>query len=390
MVRDAYDQQAFVIFILAMTVLFVVSIVVLWRRTTPAPVLAFLGIWAAAVPVATFLVPLVAFQFLTGALNIALIVLLALAVAAGCWATRRYRPAAPVAAVCTVTVVVLLGDLLVGSRLELNSMLGYSPIVAGRFTGIGNLGYSLVVAAGIVLAAVVVSWSGSGARTMAAVGAGFAVAVLIIGAPMWGADVGGVIAGVPTFVVAWLLLARVRIRWQVIVAAVVVMAVAVAAFAVFDLSQPAARQTHLARLVQSTTEGGGGALATVLRRKLDANVRILLVSDYIILLPVTIAFIIGVAYSRVGMRELFRRWPTLKRAGWALIVAGVLGMAVNDSGAAIPAMMLWLVAPLLLYLRAVTDADSTADVDNAAEAADDTGTDVDAAGPRGSREPAPA
>ena len=66
---------------------------------------------------------------------------------------RGGRPAGPVAArtgsarrwpSSRVTLGTLLVDVLTGSTLELNGLLGYDAIVAGRFTGYGNLSFGLL------------------------------------------------------------------------------------------------------------------------------------------------------------------------------------------------------------------------------------------------------
>ena len=51
-----------------------------------------------------------------------------------------------------LTVSVLLLDVATGGHLQLNTVFGYSPIVAGRFAGFGNQSFALVSMGAIVLA----------------------------------------------------------------------------------------------------------------------------------------------------------------------------------------------------------------------------------------------
>ena len=43
-------------------------------------------------------------------------------------------------------------DVALGSRLQLNTPFGYSPIVAGRFQGFGNLAFAILAAGALVVA----------------------------------------------------------------------------------------------------------------------------------------------------------------------------------------------------------------------------------------------
>ena len=53
------------------------------------------------------------------------------------------------------TFLVVVADLLTGAHLQLNSVLGYSPLVAGRFAGVGNVGYGVLAGAAVLLATAV-------------------------------------------------------------------------------------------------------------------------------------------------------------------------------------------------------------------------------------------
>ena len=84
----------------------------------------------------------------------------------------------------------LIVDIVTGGSLQINTPLGYSPTVAGRFQGYGNLSFGLVAAAAVVVALVAMSWP----RLWPALGrAAWVGAVTIIAdaAPAFGSDVGG-------------------------------------------------------------------------------------------------------------------------------------------------------------------------------------------------------
>ena len=123
---------------------------------------------------------------------------------------RGYLPLVIVLSFMVATIAISVVAL--DSRLQLSTVFGDSPVVAGRFSGVNNVTFSQLMIGALLLAVFV-----AGLRprvALAAVGALFIAVALVDGAPMWGADVGGVLAGIPAFALAFTLLAgwRVRVR----------------------------------------------------------------------------------------------------------------------------------------------------------------------------------
>ncbi|HET9021598.1 MAG TPA: hypothetical protein VFN34_06905, partial [Ornithinibacter sp.] len=100
---------------------FVVNLVPWWRA--PAPVLVFLAGLAVAVAVLTALVVRIGARRRIGGLRL----------------------------VALVTLVVLAGDVLSGSGLQLGSVFGQNPVVGGRFYGFGNTSFALYGLAVLVI-----------------------------------------------------------------------------------------------------------------------------------------------------------------------------------------------------------------------------------------------
>ena len=100
----------------------------------------------AAVPVSTYLANLVpwwrAGHPLPGLVLSLLVAVLAVTAVAQLGPWRREPPRA-FRGGGTATGLVLLVDVVTGSTLQLSSLMGYSPLVAGRFYGFGNLAFSL-------------------------------------------------------------------------------------------------------------------------------------------------------------------------------------------------------------------------------------------------------
>lgn len=245
-------------------------------------------------------------------------------------------PAVPAALVCGFVAAVLLGDLLTGGGLQMSSVAGYSPLVAGRFAGIGNVAFG-VLAAALLLATAVL------ARRAAAIAVVGVVAVAVDGAPPWGSDVGGVLALVPAFVLLLMLRTGQRVSIPRLAAAAVAGFAVVAVFALADWTRPAAKRTHLGRFVQDVADGTATEL---LQRKAAAVSDLLFLSPVTALLPLLVAAVVYlVARPPTPLRMAFEAAPAFRHGLLALGLATLFGFALNDSGAAIPALALCVAMP---------------------------------------------
>ena len=225
----------------------------------------------AALPAATFLANLV--PWWRGPLPLVLVVLavadlLVLGIAlAGPW--RRDNPMGPFTAVALVTLAVLVADVVTGAHLQLAGVAGYNPLVAGRFSGIGNPAFGVLAVSALLTATLLAVRLPRPVLTVAAIGA---VAILTDGAPRFGADVGGVIALVPAFGLLALAAAGRRPTWRGALVIVGVTVAALALFAAIDLARPPGSRTHLGRFASDLL---GGSADETLCRKWDANLALL-------------------------------------------------------------------------------------------------------------------
>jgi hypothetical protein len=81
-------------------------------------------------------------------------------------------------------------------------------------------------------------------------------------------------------------------------------------------------------------------------------------SIWIPLVPSVLVFIAWLAYGSSPRLEAIRsRVPEMRPAIVGVLVAAVLGMALNDSGIAVPAMMLGVLNPVVVRLALHTDSD---------------------------------
>ena len=330
-----------------------------------------LAMAAAALPIATYLagvvpwertgspVPALVVAVVTADLVVAGIALL------GPWRRRRLGPAL---ALLVVTVGTLLADVLTGSTLELNGLLGYDAIVAGRFTGYGNLTFGLMSVSALSVTAALATAAGRRAgparARLATGGTVLALGLLtvgVIGAPGLGRDFGGVLAALPGFLLLAMLLTRVRVTVVRLLAILAAAVVAVGTVAVLDWLRPAADRSHLGRFVEQVLTGEAW---TVVSRKGQANLDILVRSPLAWMLPVAIVAAVWLVRPggllRSGRGDEVTA-PVGLDAGQLFVVRSVLlsallslvlGAAVNDSGVALPATAAALLVPLVVWLAA--------------------------------------
>lgn len=266
------------------------------------------------------------------------------------WSLRRWWLAPLAAAYGLVVGVIVVNVALLGSNLQLGAVFGDSAIVAGRFSGVNNVMFAQLIVAATALASVAASrLSGAVARLVVAVVlAGIA---FVIAAPMWGADVGGALAGIPTLALVGTRLTGLRIRWRTVLLWGAAAVAVVVAFGLFDMARPSAEQSHLGRLFERIQSEGFEGFRTVVERKLATNLRTLTGSVWrFILGPVIVAIVVAVWRAPGRFRRLVDAfWPAAAVAP-GVVCGLVLGYALNDSGIAVPGMMLAVAVPAIVYL----------------------------------------
>ncbi len=265
------------------------------------------------------------------------------------WGSRR-RPLDALIGGLASLVALLVGDVVLGSRLQFDSGFGFSPEVAGRFIGFGNVSYAVLASASVLLAGLLAYRVRGRGGVVLAVGV-LGIAVVADGAPFWGADVGGVLTMVPAFALAAVLLFQLRVRVRTLLLLFGATLTALALALVVDLSRPAGSRTHLARLVEQIGGEGSSAFTTVLHRKLEMSLSTLSSSQWRPMVPLVLAF---VAFLVWGPGQVFARLlarvPQLRAVLAGLAVVAALGFALNDQGIVVPAVMLGVLAPTLVLL----------------------------------------
>jgi hypothetical protein len=260
------------------------------------------------------------------------------------------RPRLALVVVLTLMVVLLAGDVMTGSDLSLSAAFGYSPTGNSRLYGISNYSFGQVASGTCLLAALVASrWDSRRGRlaALALLGA----TLVVIGAPIWGSDVGGVLAFTPTVLVFAALVHRFRVRLRHVVLAGLATVAVLTAFGFADLARPRSQRAHLGRLFERVGNEGVGPLLSIVERKLLANLRVSTSSFWVVAIPIAIVFWAFLArYPSRPMRTLHRRIRGLHAGLVAAAVAALLGSLLNDSGAIVGGVGVTVVAAALAFL----------------------------------------
>ena len=314
----------------------------------PARAIEVAALALAAFPLASYL----AMAGMTHELGTPGFVLLLLAVDAlivGLTLAALRSPLDRLLGIAAATLSIIVGDLVLGERLQLNAVFGNSPIVAGRFSGLGNLAFSILGASAVVTATVLVHRSGRSGRALAGAAAIFALAVAVDGAPFLGSDVGGVLALVPGFAITWFLLSGRKVGWRAALAAVIGGVLALGLFLAIDLARPEESRTHLARLVENVGDEGPDVLVDTIERKVRTNARIFGSTIWTYLVPPALLLLAVLLRKPPGRwQQLATSFPVVRSGLVGGLVLALLGFAVNDSGIVVPAMFLSWLVPMAL------------------------------------------
>lgn len=267
---------------------------------------------------------------------------------AGPWRRSAFAPGLVITA---VTAAVLALDVMSGSNLQLNTLMGYTALVAGRFYGFGNQAFSLFAVASILTAAWLSEYSLRAGRRRLALGIVVVVgafAVAVDGLPAWGSDFGGVLAMVPAFAMLGLMVMGRRVS-ALKLAAFGLAGAALVLFISF-LNSRSENPTHLGRFWRDLMDGEAWGIVT---RKFDAMVNSLGYWPYTLAVCAAVVFLYFVLARptrwRVSvLQRAYEHSLTMRPALISALTIGVIGMLVNDSGVVILSVSLSLATPLML------------------------------------------
>jgi hypothetical protein len=318
----------------------------------------------AATPAATYLVNLVPWWRApqpTPTMYAVVLAFVALLVALALGGPWRRDVMLPGTILAGITAGVSGSDLLRGSPLQMNSLMGYSPLVGGRYYGLGNIAFAtfatgtLFFAAGLAQLLVPTPAPSSlppRTRLLNRDRRGAAVAVVIAlgacadvmsGSPGLGAKFGGTIALVPGTAVTALIVAGKRVTPLRVGFFAGLGVLTVVTICYLDYLRPPGRRTHLGRFADQVMHGEAVPVVT---RKMQAMLHTVGNIPLTLLVAAGLAFLFFALIRGGPLSVAYEQAPALRAGLTGTLVTSMSGFAVEDSGIAVPAIALTLAVPL--------------------------------------------
>jgi hypothetical protein len=252
----------------------------------------------------------------------------------------------PLLGLYLLTVGVVVGDLLLGGRLVARSPLSSFAVAGIRFYGIGNEYLGVLIGMGLLVPLV---FEDRLARYRWAQAGLFLGLLVLIGAPGYGANLGGVLAGAAGFGATVMLALRPRDRLLAVAVAGGMLVVAGAAAFYWDALRPQPLRSHIGDFAHAVWTEGWPAAEPVLRRKAAMNLRIL--TSGFSLVPIAVVTPLLVLWyhnTSRGMSTLLGHRSELRAAMGGSLVGASAALLWKDSGI-VPCMFI-IVSALALLL----------------------------------------
>lgn len=333
-VVTTYNQRRPVLqnFVIIQIIVYLLSLVVIFRLYKFIPVIRFILLWLTSVPLMILLLPLLHIYntFFLSIMLIALSFLLSLFVV-------KIFPQSldGFTVIYLMTAVALIGDLLTGTHLIKTSLFGYDPIIGARFYGIGN------EYMGILLGTFILGLTLFLDRKKRDLGriAKLLIGILLIGiiflmaSSMFGANVGGTISAIVAFIVLYLKILGKKVSRKEIIFIILAVFSVLIAMILLELTRDIGSQSHVGRAFSAIQKNGIKEIITIISRKLAMNIKLIRYSIWSWVLMTGILALAVLFYRPVGvLRKIMISHPYLNSGMIGVITASIVALCVNDSG----------------------------------------------------------
>ncbi len=277
-----------------------------------------------------------------------------------------------VAGMALFSLLVIAVDLATGSRLQGNSLLGYNPIVGGRFYGLGNQGAAVFIVSLFIFLGVAISWlrARGHERLVVILPAVLGLAaVFVSGNPSWGAKFGGTIATLAGLLVLLALVTGIRLSFFRLVLIGLASLTVLLGIAYLDWLRPPGARSHFGTFFDQLVSGEA---LRVIQRKLGANLHIIEINPALsIITPLALIAILFflrylLHFPRAARSSTLTRLTNTWRgrlpevfedrdvhSGFLAAATGLaVGLVLTDSGIAVPSTGAMVLLPYLLALSA--------------------------------------
>jgi hypothetical protein len=259
----------------------------------------------------------------------------------------------PLGGVAALGAIVIAVDVLTGSRLQLNSVVGYSAVTGAQYAGLSTVGLG-VFAAGVLVGAGCVAQHVRRQWRPVVIAVVGGVAVILTGSPYLGADAAGAVALTAGVCVAaamstggWLTFPRVA--WALMAGVAVT-----AGFALLDVQRPVSQRGSVGRFLGHLSDGTG----SLVMHPIESDNVVVIATSPLTLLVIGAGALLFFALLRPwgGLKRLFGLYPAV-RAGIAgtavatLFAGPMKGVGFNIAGGAVATVLPLAVLAALRVLR---------------------------------------
>lgn len=250
---------------------------------------------------------------------------------------------------CTIVFIGLALDVILGSPLIKQSVLGYDPEIGARFYGIGNEYSGVFIGSSLAAAGGFLELKGR-KNDRLCFAAAYILCTLLLGLGFLGANFGGALAGASGYMVAYFLLNGIKFsKRNIVVAAALLFTTAVLLIGIDYFCKDS--QSHIGRLVNETGTNGAGVVISTIRRKISMNLRLIRSTIWTKVL-LSIIFIISFMFYRPVrlLKRVFEKAGCLKYCWVGIVGSAAAGLLLNDSGIVIAATVMIYAAFTILDL----------------------------------------
>ena len=255
-------------------------------------------------------------------------------------------------------LVLLLGlDLIFNLNLIQTSILGYSPVIAARFYGIGNEYMGFLISGGTICFFLLIELLNNKLKlNKKIIIFGYLLfsfyLLFLLGHPQLGANFGGFLTMVTVILLILFYLLQYELNLLTILKFFGLAIVLFIIFLLFNYSDSLSETSHIGKNLISVIEDGPDELMLIISRKLAMNLKLFQWTIWTrILLAFIIFLIIILKHPVPKIDKIVGEYFYLSKGIYALLIGSIITILINDSGVVAAATLLFYPIFTLLYLH---------------------------------------
>lgn len=259
----------------------------------------------------------------------------------------RRQPIDSIIFLSGITSIGLIIDLYNNSKLMKVSFLGYDPIIGARYYGIGNEYMGILISSCLVFITSLLDRL----KIHKLIAMLFLLFVAyVIGYPELGANVGGMITAIFSFmiVILWLNNKKLKLKYYGLIFLVVLLLLFMMSFIDLYFTES---KSHLANALNRIYDEGMSVVYSIIIRKISMNLKLFRATIWSKVLVTTMMFLTVLFYRPFGIaKKVFNKYTNLAKGLLGILIACIVGFLVNDSGVVAAATCIIFLGMTLMYL----------------------------------------